>query len=396
MRPFSPFLLLACLAALPMAATDLPATPARFAAEAVPPSFQPVALERLEDLRRDLTLELLGPFRDPHLRSLLASRLGDDPERLPLVRLLGDWCDIWPSAEHQAFRDRVAALDRELRARLGLEPDAGPVLGLRAVWPEAGPRKLDWDRALFAVQPQDSPEGRAQVEAYDLQGRPAFLEVRSRPRVPVLLAGLDARRVQRAGLEKVNRGLVRAGFSRQWRWRDPAAPVACAKLTTVRVAEGQEPWWKDGLEVYALVSGIDPVQDKPSLLMVPMPYLGHDGATYYPNQLLLCWSDYRFGAVNVQFWDHGDGVDYQAILDALLQAAVKAMEAAGAPSYAWIPKLADTILRAMPASWWTVPDTWLDTFYSLEQGVAYRDQPGAAGNLRITLVPWTLQPSKPL
>jgi hypothetical protein len=50
----------------------------------------------------------------------------------------------------------------------------------------------------------------------------------------------------------------------------------------------------------------------------------------------------------------------------------------------------------MPASWWTVPDTWLDTFYSLEQGVAYRDQPGAAGNLRITLVPWTLQPSKPL
>jgi hypothetical protein len=331
-------------------------------------------------------------LRDPGLRALLASRLGAEASRISLNLLVRDWAETWPSPEHQRFATLVADLDRDLRGKMGIERNAQAILSLERIGPEGGTRRLDWENLLFAILPRPgSAQAPRQVEAYDLQGRLRALAPDRPPTVPVLMLGVDRREVVRAGLEVVNQGLEQAGFKADYR-PDPPAPIATAKLTRIRVAEGQESWWRSGLEIYALVSGIDPEQAKPNIKLVNLPYLTTEATDYYPNQVLVFWSDFRFAAANIQFFDHGDGTDYQALLDAVLKGVAAAMTAGGAPAFAWIPMLADAILEAMPARWWQDSDTWLDTFYTLEGSKAYAEMDGSASAVRLSLTPWLLNP----
>jgi hypothetical protein len=352
--------------------------------------FEQVDLARLEPLWRELTLRVIEQLRDPGFRAFLASRLGPGQTRASLNQLVRDWAETRPEPGHAKFSALLDGLDRDLRREMGLDQTAQAILGLDLVWPPEGPRRIDWSKALFAVRPQAPAP--AWVEAYDLEGRMVRLDPETRPGVPVVMVGTDRREAVRAGVEAVNLGLAGAGFNSQHQGADPASPMLCAKLTAIRLAEDQEAWWKDGLEVYALVSGIDPTQAKPNIKLVNLPYLAHDATTYFPNQVLLFWSDFRFGAANIQLWNHGDGTNYQKILAAVLKGVAAAMAAGGAPAFSWIPALADAIVEAMPASWWTDSDTWLDTFYTLERGPSYQDLMGSGQTARITLVPWVLQP----
>ena len=352
--------------------------------------FEQVDLSRMEPLRRELTLHVIEQLRDPSFRTFLESRLSPDQTRASLNQLVRDWAETWPEPEHTKFSALLNGLDQDLRWEMGLEQTAQAILGLDLVWPPEGPRRIDWSKALFAVRPQAPAP--AWVDAYDLDGRMVRLDPEASPGVPVILVGIDRREVVRAGIETVNRGLARAGFNSHCQGSDPASPILCAKLTAIRLAENQEAWWKDGMEVYALVSGIDPTQDKPTIKLVNLPYLAHDGTDYFPNQVLLFWSDFRFGAANIQLWDHGDGTNYQKILAAVLKGVAAAMAVGGAPAFSWIPALADAIVEAMPASWWTDSDTWLDTFYTLERGPSYQNLMGSGQTARISLMPWVLQP----
>lgn len=370
------------LARLPFASAAPPP-----AAEARQP-FAPVDLRQLEGLRRELTLRMLTQVQDPGLRQLVASRLGPDQTRLPLPALLDEWARLWPEPRRRAFADRIRELDQDLRERMGIAETSTSVLALEVVWPEGQEGPLDWDRALFAVRPAGGAAP-AWVEAYDRQGAPVSLEARVRPQVPVLLAGVDRREAVRAGVETVNRGLRQAGLAGP----EPAAqPVDCLKLTAVRVGKGFESWWWSGLEPYLLASGIDPAAPKPSIRLVQLPYLQHEERDYHPDQVVLFWTDYRFAAANLQFWDHEDATSYKALLDAVIKGATAALAVAGMPQFALIPAIADAILQAMPASWWGGWDTLMDTFYTLEKGAAGQDLAGAAGRVRISLEPYLLQP----
>ena len=343
-----------------------------------------------EQFRRELTLRFVAQLRDPALRELLASRLDAGQTRISLKHLVRDWAELWPSPDRQRFAALVAGLDLDLRSEMGIQRNTRDILDLEVVWPEGGPRPMAWDGALFAVRPlaADTPPT---VEAYDLQGRPQALDPLIRPAVPVLMLGADRREVVRAGLEAVNQGLERAGFS-SFRGDEPTGPIATAQLTHIRLAPGQESWWRSGLTVYALVSGIDPLQDKPNIRLVNLPYLRHEATDYYPNQVILFWSDFRFAAANIQFFDHRDGTDYQQLLGALLQAVAAAMAVGGAPAFTWIPQLANAIIQAMPSSWWKDTDVWLDTFYTLERDLSYLERTGSASAVTLSLVPWQLKP----
>ncbi len=381
------------LMALALAAACLGAASPGAAAESPHLALQPFAridLARMEDFRRELTLRLVDHLRDPGFRALLESRLGPETTRVRLTPLARDWAELWPSPMRRQAAALLADLDRDARRQMGLEDAVPNLLDLEVVWPGSGPRHLDWDQALFAVRPRSSPPPAA-VEAYDRLGRRQLLDPARPPGVPVLLAGIDRRAAVRAGIQRVNRGLAAAGWAAPAPL-PPAVPVACTKLTGIRLARSQESWWEAGLEIYALVSGIDPAQTRPAIRLVNLPYLQHSATDYYPNQVLLFWSDYRFSAANIQFWQHGDGIDYKAVLDAVLKGAGAAMAASGLVTLAWLPALADAIVQAMPSSWLIDPDTLVDTFYTLEKGVAYCDRPGARNIARVSLAPWVLQP----
>ena len=57
--------------------------------------------------------------------------------------------------------------------------------------------------------------------------------------------------------------------------------------------------------------------------------------------------------------------------------------------------LGGRIVKALPDSWMTNNDDYLDTFYTLEQDQVYRQYPGAAGNAVIDLEPKEIAPTRP-
>lgn len=73
-----------------------------------------------------------------------------------------------------------------------------------------------------------------------------------------------------------------------------------------------------------------------------------------------------------------------------LSQGVTPILSASAPSYAVIGQVATAILQAMPASWFTNDDDYVDSFYTLEKGPTYVNYFGAAKNATISLVPYRL------
>ena len=400
-----------------------------------PGAFQQVSLAHLEDFRRELTLRLLGELRDPDFRQLLASRLGPEVNRLSLNRLVEDYARLWPTPAHRAFAHHLQNLDLDVRQKKGLQAFSRGLLGLEVIWPKEGPRHLDWETVLFGIGPQGPKRAVTRLEAYDARSRLQFLDPHAQPAVLVLMAGTDRGETKRAAIAFLNAGLRQAAGTAGMAGAAGAAGTAgmagaagaagtagtaatgatgmaatalatgaapapcpstqaipCSKLTYIRLADDQEPWWKGAAEVYAFTAGIDPAADKPAIKLIDLPYLNDDHTDYFPNQLVLFWSDFRFNAADFQLWEQDDGTNYQDILAAVLSAVTTAMTLGGVPVYAWIPALAEAIIKAMPSSWFTDTDDYLDTFYTLEKGRTYERLPGAGNNAVISLAPFLLQP----
>ena len=354
-------------------------------------AFQKLDLAHLEDFRRELTLKLIAELQDPAFRKLFVSRLLPEVKRVSLNRLVEDYAQVAPEPGHQLFSSQLRSLDLDVRQSKGLQGFSQGILGLEVIWPRAGPRILDWETVLFGVGPQGPKRAVLQVEAYDIHSRFHLLDPHRQPEVLVIMPGTDRAETKRAGIAFLNAGLRRAHCCPE---PHPAAPgpIECSKLTYIRLRDDQEPWWKGAAEVYAFAAGIDPTLDKPSLKLLDLPYLDCDHTDYFPNQLVLFWSDYRFNAADFQLWEQDDGTNYQDILTAVLDAVTSAMAVGGAPAFAWIPALAEAIIRAMPSAWYKDTDDYLDTFYTLENGQTYDHLPGAANNATLSLTPFLLQP----
>ncbi len=64
--------------------------------------------------------------------------------------------------------------------------------------------------------------------------------------------------------------------------------------------------------------------------------------------------------------------------------------AAPYPGASVVAEIANRIVSAVPAGWFSNDDDYVDSFYTLEKGQAYTNRVGAAGNAKISLVPSTL------
>jgi hypothetical protein len=344
----------------------------------------------LEALSRELTRQLIQQLQDPDFRMALGSRLQPEVTRLSLNALANDYAAQWPTPDHLGFRDRLLGLDLQVRQAKGLVAFSRGLLGLEVIWPRAGPRVLDWGTVLFGITP-DGPRRRVQqLEAYDPQGGLHLLDARQQPGTLVLMAGTDPGEAKRAGIDLINAGLRQANYA-------PVAgsgpePIHCSLLTQIRLADTQEPWWKGAAEVYAFTIGIDSTVDRPALELVNLPYVAYPNIDYYPNQLVLFWNRYRFNAADFQLWEQDSNINYQDALSAILVAVGAAMTVGGAPVFAWIPALADAIIKAMPSAWFKDNDDYLDTFYTLQRDQSYLQYSGAGHNATITLQPFVLQP----
>jgi hypothetical protein len=121
------------------------------------------------------------------------------------------------------------------------------------------------------------------------------------------------------------------------------------------------------MKAISVVSGVQPDKAAATLTIVDLPYLDFDGTDCSPNQILVFWSQHRYAAANVLFFEHDDNTNYQQLAVALPQ-GVTAILGAFAPAYAVIGQVATAILQTMRAGRFANDDDYDDSSYTLEKG----------------------------
>ncbi len=83
-------------------------------------------------------------------------------------------------------------------------------------------------------------------------------------------------------------------------------------MDRVKVNNDQEPWISGRAEFYGMALG-QGKDGKARVDMVQMPYLDYDDTTYFPNQIIVDWSHYKWNAVDFMFMEHDDNSNYATI-----------------------------------------------------------------------------------
>jgi len=253
---------------------------------------------------------------------------------------------------------------------------------------------------LVAYAPAGDDRSWTEIPAYTLDGTRVALDARQPPDVPVLVIETHGRLAMLRGIDAANTALQRAGLQRPRvdtvaRQATPAAAITgrwTTRLDSIRLADDQEPWISGAAEIYAITSGV--IGDNgPELRIVDMPYLDDDGTTYTPHQILIDWTDYTYQAANIQLFEHDDNTSYQDLVTALVTAVGAVGSLAGKPEIQAITEIANRIIAAMPASWFSNDDDYVDTFYTIEKTATYTGYVGAGGNARVSLTPYYLAPN---
>lgn len=333
------------------------------------------------DADRELARELA--LQQKNLQPLLGNR----EYQSPLPNLLQK---ASPRLKRQATEADRAAIDRQ-----GLAGEVKQLMQLRLANLEQAAALEQGVEPLVAYVPSGDEQSWSAIEAFDGAGNPVYLDVNQAPARPVLVVEADPVKAKNAGLRVMRRALAEADLQAAPRVASGTAPLKTSILKKIRLSDDQEPWLLGAAEVYAVVAGVNPSRDEPVVDIVDMPYLDHDNTDYSPNQILVYWDRYRWGAVDVVMMEQDDNVNYKELSALLIEALKLGFTAGGVPEALPFLDLGGRIVKALPDSWMTNNDDYLDTFYTLEQDQSYQQYPGAAGNAVITLEPKEIQPTRP-
>jgi hypothetical protein len=347
---------------------------------------------KVDVAKRAAALNVASMLKDRQFVAVVERQLAGTAKPVMLKPMLDEYSTFGTQAK--AAADTMRSVDQTVRQHKAIAAETNSVMEMRLYMPKRFAGKVDWKNLLVAYPPSSKKNEYAPVEAFDRNGGAHRLDGRTPPPMPVLVVGINRSEAHRAGVALMNRHLQATGMQS----KSPlalsgtstlAAGIDTTKLTRIRLANDQEPWISGAAEVFAVVSGVQPDQAAATLTIVDLPYLDYDGTDYSPNQILVFWSQYRYAAANVQFFEHDDNTNYQQLAVALSQ-GVTAILGAFAPAYAVIGQVATAILQAMPAGWFANDDDYVDSFYTLEKGRYYTNYVGAANNATVSLAPYTL------
>lgn len=276
----------------------------------------------------------------------------------------------------------IADADRDLAEARGLGGKADSLLRLRLADDSMREALKAGAEPLVAAAPHD--DGATVVTAYDGAGRSHALDARRVPERPVYVVDTDTDEAVAAGLAVLREEFAKRGLT------PPAGPAASAstagdgfwtsRITSVRLSDDEEPWVKGDAEVYSLVTGFG-LDGKVRVDPVDMPYLDEDGKTYYPNQVLVNWSSYKYDLADVVMMEEDGSTNYRSLAKAIADALLTITDLG-----AYVP-LVNAVLDAMPDDWWTDDPDYVDSWYTLARGTA-GPVGGARGNGTMTLEPY--------
>lgn len=367
--------------------------------------------------KRQAALNISRMLADPLFATSLEQQLKASSPKLGLEKaaLLRNVLDEFQQRQEAAglitdkyLENALRQLDQSVLQNKGLTGISKGLLQVRLYQPrQQQAAVVDLSQTLVAFEPAGDDSQWRVVEAYDRNGKVHKLDARIAPQVPVLVADIDSREDLRAGLELANRALVQSGMQNtQTHTNLLAMPsvnnlpavnarhrngyIETAMIDRISVKNVREPWASGAAEVYAIVSGVQPDQAKVQIELIDMPYLDYAGQTYTPNQIMFFWSNYRFAAANVQFFEHDDNTNYKELVVAITSGVEKTL-GVFKPEYAIIASVAGAIIQAMPSKWFENNDDYLDSYYTLEKNRTYTDWQGVSSNVTMTLSPYRLQ-----
>ncbi|WP_394227284.1 DUF3103 family protein [Pseudoalteromonas spongiae] len=289
-------------------------------------------------------------------------------------------------------------VETRIRSAKGLPHNPSSITQLR-VADSSMLNSLMSETPLFAWAPAGNEKSWQFIEAFDTQGNTYHLPVNELPERPVLIVELDNKQALSEGISVLKKALK--PFSSEPKLalnsttQSTTNPIQTSVLKSIHLQDDEEPWVSGKAEVYSIVTGVSPSRDEPVLDIVDMPYLDYDGTTYNPNQIIIYWDRYRWQAADILMMEQDDNTNYKELASRLLDVATEILKAIPDPEvqgYAIIPQLTNKVLAAMPDSWFTNDDDYVDVYYTLFEGQRYSNHKGASSNATITLEPLTIQP----
>ncbi|WP_299495361.1 DUF3103 family protein [uncultured Shewanella sp.] len=256
---------------------------------------------------------------------------------------------------------------------------------------------------LFAYAPEGNDTQWTYIEAFDEAGNIHLLDAHVVPDRPVFIIELNNEQTMKEGIEtmrsmfnsaKNNNGIstLSSEFS-----ASADEPLSTTAIKNIKLKNVEESWISGDAEVYAIVSGISPENTDiaPQLDILEFPYLDEADTNYSPNQIIVQWENYRWQAVDILLMENDDNTNYKDLAGTILDAAEAVLRLIPDPTvqgYAIIPQLTNAIIQAMPDSWWTNDDDYLDVFYTIFENQTYTNHKGASNNATVDLEPLVIQP----
>ncbi|MEZ9174334.1 DUF3103 domain-containing protein [Vibrio kanaloae] len=334
------------------------------------------------------------------------------------------------SQPYSAFSNKMQKADLGYRKMKGINNFSDSVLEIRMADEAMIEAWKNGENPLFAFEPSGDDSNWQYIEAYDVYGQVHQLDVYQMPNVPVFVVDSNGAEELKAGLmamqaemnklgtaTQINSGSKNTGdnedskgsknskFQKQT-FMDKAKrsmamsepePLNTTQLTKIHLAVDQEPWISGKAEIYAIVTGVDSSRVEPQIDLVEMPYLDYDKQTYYPNQTVIFWPRYRWGAADMILMEHDDGTDYKELAKLLVEAAEEILKMIPDPEvqgYAIIPQITGKIIDVIPDGVLVNDDDFVDVFYTLMQNTSYVDHPGAGGNAVASFAPVIISPTE--
>ncbi|WP_431688827.1 DUF3103 domain-containing protein [Hahella sp. NBU794] len=289
-----------------------------------------------------------------------------------------------------SFVNQAQSAERSVLNKKGIRTKGETLLELRIAAPQMMSQLQEGVEPLYAYEPDGDESSWQYIEAYDSNGGLHLLDVWNMPEQPVVVVDINAKKDMQLGLAQMRQVFSRSASKSIQINKAQSDSIDVTILDSIRLEDDEEPWISGNAEVYAIVTGVDPSRDEPALDIVDMPYLDEDGKTYYPNQVVVYWDRYRWGAANIILMEHDDNTNYQTLAQKLLTTAAEVLSALGQPEIGALVALGSGIVELMPEHWFSNDDDYLDSFYTLEKSMHYGNHMGVSGNAMTTMRPYTL------
>ena len=362
--------------------------------------------------KQSLALQISTRYSDLELS--LKDQITEKQLSTPIDKLSSD-------KPYSAFSSKMQKADLGYRTMKGINDFSDSVLEIRMADEAMIEAWKNGESPLFAFEPSGDDSNWQYIEAYDVYGQVHELDVYQTPDVPVFVIDSNGAEELKAGLMAMQTEMNKLGTETQINansdkisaHKSQKQPLMnkvrrsisesepeelnTTQLSKIRLAIDREPWISGKAEIYAIVTGVNASRIEPQIDLVEMPYLDYDKQTYYPNQTVIFWPRYRWGAADMILMEHDDGTDYKALAKLLVEAAEEILKMIPDPEvqgYAIIPQITGKIIDVIPEGVLVNDDDFVDVYYTLMQNTPYVDRPGAGGNAIASFTPVTISPTE--